>query len=127
MAVQVWQPEKKNDTTGGVFQTVGNIASMIPHPAAQAVGMGLQFMSNQPDPSAAKQKPMVPEQAAEPQDLAMPDRSGAISRRSQFIEEDPTQGIIDAREALLALDLDPEVKDRLKKPLDMAIQAQRSI
>jgi hypothetical protein len=127
MAVQVWQPEKKKDTAGGAFQTIGGIASMIPHPAAKAVGMGLQYAGSQPDPSAQAEKPMAPEQAAVPQDLAMPDRSGAISRRSQFIEEDPQAGILDAREALLALDLDPEVKDRLLKPLDMALKAQRSI
>ena len=97
MAVQVWQPEKKNDTTGGVFQTVGNIASMIPHPAAQAVSMGLKYLGSQPDHSAAKQKPMVPEQAAVPQDLAMPDRrryftSGTVYRRRSDAGHNRRQG-----------------------------------
>jgi len=127
MAVQVWQPEKKKDTTGGAMQTIGGIASMIPHPAAKAVGMGLQYAGTQKDPSAQAEKPMAPEQAAIPQNLAMPDRSGAISRRSQFIEEDPQAGILDARQALLALDLDPQVKEQLMKPLDLAIKAQRSV
>jgi len=127
MAVQVWQPEKKKDTTGGAFQTIGGIASMIPHPAAKAVGMGLQYAGSQPDPSAQAEKPMAPEQAPVQQDLAMPDRSSAISRREQGLQEDPQAGILDAREALMSLDLDPQVKEQLMKPLDMAIKAQRSI
>ena len=127
MAVQqVYQPEKKQDNSFQTLGQLGGLISMIPHPVAKGVGGGMMAVGTL---GAMTQKPekYTPQASPVEGDLNMPDYSQAIARREKQLAQDPYQGLVDAKAALSALDVDDETKLRLQKPLDAAIAAQRSI
>ena len=140
----VYMPQKnKVDDSGQKMTQIGGLISMIPHPAAKAVGGGMaafgtlkQMTTKQPKqigqqgpigggaPSSYRMPSQTPRAAQA--ELDMPDYSGAISRRERAVADNPEQALIDARAAIEALEMDQEAKMRLQKPIDIALQAQRS-
>lgn len=128
MAIQeVYRPQKKQDDTFQKVQQIGGIVSLIP--GGQVIG-GAMVGAGALGQMANPYKPEPPQAEtieAAGNELDMPDYSKALARRQEGLERDPFKSVIDAREALDKMALDEETKLRLRKPLDAAIAAQRSI
>ena len=56
-----------------------------------------------------------------------PDVSRAIARRSDLIQEDPMQSLVEARQALAQSGIDPKTKALLEEPILKALQSRGSV
>jgi len=124
--ISVENQEKKDDSLQKIG-AVGGLISMIPTPYTRAIGGVMQgaavlgSMAQKPG-----YKPVQPQMIAA-ENIEMPDRSQALQRRQELNSSDPYQSLVDAREALAKLDIDPDLKNRLSIPIDTALNAQRRV
>ena len=120
---RVGEPAKKDSGLRGSMEAAGGAMSMAPNPWVKGIGMAMQLGSQL---GAMTEKRDQPTMVAPQQELDMPDYSKALDRREQALD-DPYKNIMDARAALDRLAMDEETKMQLRKPLDAALAAQRSI
>jgi len=124
--INVQNQEKKDDSLQKIG-AVGGLISMIPTPYTRAIGGVMQGAAIL---GSMAQKPgyqPVPAQMTAAENIEMPDRSLALQRRQELNTSDPYQSLVDAKEALEKLDIDPDLKNRLSIPLETAINAQRRV
>jgi len=125
--ISVENQEKKDDSLQKIG-AVGGLISMIPTPYTRAIGGVMQgaavlgSMAKKPG-----YQPVQPQMTAAAENIQMPDRSQALQRRQELNSSDPYQSLVDAREALAKLDIDPDLKNRLSIPIDTALNAQRRV
>ena len=56
-----------------------------------------------------------------------PEASRAIQRRSDLLQEDPMQSLVEARQALAQSGIDPQTKAMLEAPILKALQSRRGM
>jgi len=127
MAVIDVQNQEKKDDSLQKIGAVGGLISMIPTPYTRAIGGVMQGAAVLGSMSQKPSYQPVPAQMISAENIQMPDRSQALQRRQELNTSDPYQSLVDAKEALAKLDIDPDLKNRLSIPIDTALNAQRRV
>jgi len=94
--------------------TLGGIISLIPHPAAKAVGTGMAVADK-------LQASNQPQQSAMPNTVASGFNNGSMARRQSLSREDPRLRLEEGLAALDRLDIDDERKKALRAPIEQAL------
>jgi len=122
-------PQKKG-RDGSDLSNLGKLAGMAApfagpaSPYLMAFSAGTQLKDTLETP---EQAPQAAPQLQPTQELDMPDRGMAIARREAARQQDTAKLLQEGREALAGLDIDPEIKLRLSKPIDAALQMERKV
>ena len=105
------------DTVSKVAQIAGPVLTAFGMPVAGALSTAGGLVGGMA--SSAQQPAATPQQQGE---TAMV--SSAVDRRQRALAENPAAGLQEADAALMALNLPEDQKQRLRRPLLLAMQAQ---